>query len=94
EHDFGRLGVRHVDDTLAPGLQIKAGERVLVVGTGEFVWKPFLLAERLEQAGADVHFGSTTRSPIAIGHAIEHALSFPDNYGLGIPNFIYNVRPG
>jgi hypoxanthine-guanine phosphoribosyltransferase len=94
EHDFGRLGVRHVDDTLAPGLQIKAGERVLVVGTGEFVWKPFLLAERLEQAGADVHFGSTTRSPIAIGHAIEYALSFPDNYGLGIPNFIYNVRPG
>jgi hypothetical protein len=94
EHDFGRLGVRAIDDTLAPDLSVTAGERTLVVGTSEFVWKPFLLAERLERAGADVHFSSTTRSPIAIGHAIEHALSFSDNYGLGIPNFLYNVRPG
>lgn len=93
-NDWGRLGVRSVEDTLAQGLQIKPGERVLVVGTSEFVWRPFLLAERLEQAGADVHFSSTSRSPIALGHAIEHALSFSDNYGLGIPNFLYNVRPG
>jgi hypothetical protein len=93
-HDSGRLGVRFIDDTLAPDLSVTAGERILVVGTSEFVWKPFLLAERLERAGADVHFSSTTRSPIAIGHAIEHALSFSDNYGLGIPNFLYNVRPG
>lgn len=93
-NDWGRLGVRHVADTLATGLQVKPGERVLVVGTSEFVWRPFLLAERLERAGADVHFSSTSRSPIALGHAIEHALSFSDNYGLGIPNFLYNVSPG
>jgi len=93
-NDWGRLGVRRVEDTLALGIQIKPGERVLVVGTSEFVWRPFLLAERLEQAGADVHFSSTSRSPIALGHAIDHALSFSDNYGLGIPNFLYNVRPG
>ncbi|MFW9081742.1 phosphoribosyltransferase domain-containing protein [Pseudomonas sp. P2757] len=93
-NDWGRLGVRKVEDTLAPDLQVKAGERVLVVGTSEFVWRPFLLAERLERAGADVHFSSTSRSPIALGHAIGHALSFSDNYGLGIPNFLYNVRPG
>ena len=30
----------------------------------------------------------------ALGHAIDHALSFSDNYGLGIPNFLYNVAPG
>lgn len=93
-NDWGRLGVRQVADTLAPDLQIKAGERVLVVGTSEFVWRPFLLAERLERAGADVYFSSTSRSPIALGHAIGHALSFADNYGLGIPNFLYNVSPG
>lgn len=93
-NDWGRLGVRSVADTLAPGLQVGKGERVLVVGTSEFVWRPFLLAERLERAGADVHFSSTSRSPIALGHAIGHALSFSDNYGLGIPNFLYNVRPG
>jgi hypothetical protein len=93
-NDWGRLGVRSVADSLAPDLQIKPGERIIVLGTGEFVWKPFLLAERLERAGADVHFSSTTRSPIAIGHAIHHALSFSDNYGLGIVNFLYNVAPG
>ncbi|WP_421523133.1 phosphoribosyltransferase domain-containing protein [Pseudomonas yamanorum] len=93
-NDWGRLGVCHVDDTLATDIQVKPGERILVVGTGEFVWRPFLLAERLEQAGGDVHFSSTTRSPIALGHEIGHALSFSDNYGLGIPNFLYNVRPG
>lgn len=93
-NDWGRLGVRNVEDTLAPELQVKPGERILVVGTSEFVWRPFLLAERLERAGADVHFSSTSRSPIALGHSIGHALSFSDNYGLGIPNFLYNVSPG
>lgn len=94
ERDWGRLGVREHCDTLAPDLRVQPGERVLVVGTSEFVWRPFLLAERLERAGADVHFSSTSRSPIALGHAIGHALSFADNYGLGIPNFLYNVAPG
>lgn len=92
--DWGRLGVCEDHDTLAPNLTINCGERILVVGTSEFVWRPFLLAERLERAGADVHFSSTSRSPIALGHVIDHALSFSDNYGLGIPNFLYNVAPG
>lgn len=94
DKDWGRLGVRRVDDTLAPDILVQPNEKVIVVGTSEFVWRPFLLAERLERAGVDVHFSSTTRSPIALGHAIEHVLSFSDNYGLGIPNFLYNVKPG
>lgn len=94
QKDWGRLGVRSVEDTLAPDLQVNPGEKIIVIGTSEFVWRPFLLAERFERAGADVHFSSTSRSPIALGHAIQHALSFSDNYGLGIPNFIYNVKPG
>lgn len=93
-NDWGRLGITTHQDTLAPNLSVNPGERILVVGTGEFVWRPFLLAERLEAAGADVHFSSTTRSPIAIGHSIRHALAFADNYGLGIQNFLYNVAPG
>ncbi|MFT5781311.1 MAG: adenine/guanine phosphoribosyltransferase-like PRPP-binding protein [Pseudomonas sp.] len=92
--DWGRMGVREHQDTLAANLTVQAGERVLVVGTSEFVWRPFLLAERLERSGADVHFSSTSRSPIALGHTIGHALSFSDNYGLGIANFLYNVAPG
>lgn len=93
EQDWGRLGVMSHADTLATNLTVGIGERILVIGTGEFVWRPFLLAERLERAGADVQFGSTTRSPIALGHAIERAHAFNDNYGLGIPNFLYNVDP-
>lgn len=91
--DWGRLGVTQVADSLGAHIQVQAGERVLVLGTGEFVWRPFLLAERLEKAGAKVHFSSTSRSPIALGHAIKSAFYFTDNYGLGIPNYLYNVDP-
>ncbi|WP_350576537.1 phosphoribosyltransferase domain-containing protein [Pseudomonas sp. HY2-MNA-CIBAN-0224] len=94
DRDWGRMGVCEHRDTLAPDLHVAPGERVVVIGTSEFVWPPFLLAERLERSGADVHFSATSRSPIALGHAIDHALSFSDNYGLGIPNFLYNVAPG
>lgn len=73
-------------------IQIQKNEKILVLGTGEYVWSPFLLAERLQQHGADVKFSAITRSPIALGHAIQHRLSFSDNYGLGIENFVYNVR--
>ena len=37
---------------------------------------------------------STTRSPILTWGAVGHALSFPDNYGEGVANFLYNVAPG
>lgn len=80
--------------SISANIQVQPGEKIIVLGTSEFVWRPFLLAERLERAGADVHFSSTSRSPIALGHSIQHALSFSDNYGLGIPNFLYNVKPG
>lgn len=66
-------------------------ERILVLGSGEFTWLPFLFAEQLEGSGADVYFSSTTRSPIMQGHAINSICHFTDNYGLGIPNFAYNV---
>lgn len=90
--DWGRLGVTEHEDNFGRNVNAKSGEKILVVGTGEFVWKPYLLAERLEKAGAEVYFSSTSRSPIALGHSIKAALRFPDNYGLGIPNHLYNVR--
>ncbi len=70
------------------------GEKFLVLGTGEFAYPPFLLAEALERSGFNVFYQSTTRSPImvnpelAIGCRVEHT----DNYGDGIVNFIYNAR--
>ncbi|HLD66153.1 MAG TPA: phosphoribosyltransferase domain-containing protein, partial [Pseudomonas sp.] len=94
ENDWARLGVLEHHDSLSAGIEVRPGERILVLGTSEYVWRPFLLAEALEHRGADVHFSSTSRSPIALGHAVQHALAFNDNYGLGIANFLYNVAPG
>ncbi|ROU14741.1 adenine/guanine phosphoribosyltransferase [Kluyvera ascorbata] len=91
KQSWGRLGMLAPAADLGHGVSVRRGERILVLGTGEFVWEPFLLAERLEAAGAQAFYGSTTRSPIAVGYAIESAISFTDNYGLGIPNFVYNV---
>lgn len=70
---------------------VKPNEKVLVLGSGEFAWIPFLMAEQLEQQGIDVYFSSTTRSPIMKGHAIESICSFHDNYGLNIHNYAYNI---
>ncbi|MCP5177848.1 MAG: phosphoribosyltransferase domain-containing protein [Moraxellaceae bacterium] len=89
--DWGRLGVIHHQPTLNNKISVNKGEKILVLGTSEYVWRSFLLAEHLEQQGAAVYFASTTRSPIAVGHAIKIARAFSDNYGLGIANFSYNV---
>ena len=79
-------------------------KKILVLGSNEFVWLPFLLAEWLEQNSniynADtiinkqtIKFSALTRSPIALGGGISTRLSFNDNYGLGMTNFAYNVDP-
>lgn len=96
---FGRLGVDRrlqLPAALAVrlGATIRAGERVLVLGTGEFMHMAYLLGRGLEQQGVDVAVQSSTRSPILQWGAVGHALSFPDNYGEGVANFIYNVAPG
>ena len=71
---------------------IQAHEKVLVLGSGEFTWIPFLIAEQLEQQGVEVYFSSTTRSPIMLGQAIESICLFKDNYGLDMNNYAYNVN--
>ncbi|MGE6795133.1 phosphoribosyltransferase domain-containing protein [Psychrobacter okhotskensis] len=75
--------------------EVQLPERILVLGSNEFVWLPFLLAEWLEAKtqNATVNFSALTRSPIALGGAITTMLSFSDNYGLGMTNFAYNVEP-
>ncbi|MET0397101.1 MAG: phosphoribosyltransferase domain-containing protein [Longimicrobiaceae bacterium] len=93
--DHGRLGGR-VDparvQAMARRLFRRPGERVLVLGTSEFVHPPYLLAAALERLGADVRFQATTRSPALVGHALGCALQFTDSYGDGFPNWVYNVR--
>lgn len=89
-----RLGLRMdpVTPVVPAGLPTaSAGESILVIGTGEHVWGPMLLAEHLEQAGADVRFVATTRSPILNGEVIRHKVTFPDHYGIGVPMYLHNV---
>ena len=88
---WGRLPIQ--DSGAHIRLAVQPDERILVLGSGEYVWSSFLLAEYLQQQGADVKFSAITRSPIAVGHAIQSALVFSDNYGLGIQNFVYNINP-
>lgn len=78
---------------LDPPTPPSTAERIRIVCTGEFTYPPFLFAERLEQAGHDVVVQSTSRSPALPGGAIHHTLAFEDNYGTGLPNFLYNVDP-
>ena len=99
ERNFSRLGVmenprvdfavllRQIGVNLTPLLKI------LVLGTGEFTYLPFKLAQWLERQGLEVHFQSTTRSPIVLGGAIGTKLEFPDHYADGIPNYVYNLEP-
>ncbi|RSZ55511.1 hypothetical protein HF313_04110 [Massilia atriviolacea] len=96
---FGRYGLHRalaLPPALAQGLAagVKPGERVLVLGTGEFMHPSYLLGAALEGLGLDVVVQSTTRSPILTWGAVGAALSFPDNYGEGVANFLYNVTPG
>lgn len=96
---FGRFGLRHalsvpqpLVDSLATDIQ--PGQKVLVLGTGEFMHPSYVLGAELEQRGIDVAVQSTTRSPILTWGAVSAAETFPDNYGEGIANFLYNVTPG
>jgi hypothetical protein len=94
---LGRLGVTgpiapRVLARCQPWLdQLPAGQRLRVLGTGEFVHAPWVLASALEAQGHDVLFQATSRSPVQIGGAIDSRLVFADNYGAPVPNYLYNV---
>ncbi|MGH8475980.1 MAG: phosphoribosyltransferase domain-containing protein [Methylococcales bacterium] len=96
--DTGRLGVLGalpLDRTALDGCtrEWSPGERVLVLGTGEFMHLPYRIGLALEQAGWLVGIQSTTRSPILIAGAIASARTFRDNYHERIANYLYNVNP-
>ncbi|WPL19672.1 hypothetical protein Thiowin_04813 [Thiorhodovibrio winogradskyi] len=97
-HGSGRLGldrplalaeadIRHLARDLAP----KA--RVLVLGTGEYMHLAYRVGLALEALGLKTLVQATTRSPIRLGADIQRRLVFQDNYGEGIPNYLYNVDP-
>lgn len=91
-HDTGRLTLRPGQAVRVPWGPIPEGP-LMVVGTGEFAFQPFLAAEQLAQQGHDVLFQTTTRSPILEGEAIGRKLVFTDDHNEGVCNYLYNL-PG
>lgn len=96
---LGRFGIdRHLEVPAGETIRglvsgLEAGARVLVLGTGEFMHAAFRIGLELETLGFDVAVQATTRSPILAGADVGRRLVFPDNYGEGIPNYLYNVDP-
>jgi hypothetical protein len=93
--NFGRFGCRNTPPADLHGriddLRLSMEDKILVLGTGEFTYLPFKLAELLEEKGHNVFFQSTTRSPIIVDGDILCRIVFQDNYFDGIDNFVYNV---
>lgn len=74
--------------------EINPVDKILIVGTGEFMHIPYLVGSELDRRGYDVYIQSSTRSPIMEWGGIKNKISFNDNYNEGIANYLYNVNPG
>ncbi len=93
-HNTGRLGITKPPrfDFAAMLASYRLARRVAVVGTGEYMYPPSLVARWLADQGHEVTIQSSTRSPIALGGAIESSIDCVDNYHDGINNYLYNHR--
>ncbi len=89
--NFGRTGIAAplCPSPLTPLPPIDGPLRI--IGTGEFTYLPFRLAESLAAAGHDVVVQATSRSPARLGGAMASKLCFADNYRTGVPNYLYNA---
>jgi hypothetical protein len=67
---------------------------VLVLGTGEFMHAATCSAPRWNGAAWTWWCSRPRVRRSSTWGAVGRALTFPDNYGEGIANFIYNVAPG
>ena len=91
---FGRLGLTvplEIDRRITRRLGLRRNQRVLVLGTGEHSYVPFLIAEQLERDGCQAYCQATSRSPLMEYGPVRYARTYRDNYGDGIENYLYNV---
>jgi len=92
-YNFARYGVKKLtlDFTQYIDITKLQNKKVLVLGTAEFMYPPYLLAKYLEENNIETYFQATTRSPVNIDGAISSKIAFKDNYFENIDNFLYNV---
>lgn len=72
--DLGRCGLRMPYQGPLP--DISSHPAMTIIGNGEHLYLPFLVAEQQARNGSDVLFQSTTRSPIQLGDAITSKAAF------------------
>lgn len=65
---------RKLAETVIAETGVKQGERVLVIGTEEFMYPALLTGYEIEKMGCVVRCHSTTRSPIAVSTEEEYPL--------------------
>lgn len=81
------------DESLVEAIYDQAeGDEIAIIGTGEHLFLPFLVAEQIEQQGGQVVFQSTTRSPVIVdGKTIANASEITiDRDGQAYRHYIYN----
>ena len=92
-YNFGRYGLEKLNLNFNnyTNIDLLQNKKVLVIGTSEFMYPPYLFAYFLEQNKINVYFQATTRSPINIDKIISSKIEFKDNYFENIDNFLYNI---
>ena len=55
-------------------IEVKPAQKILVLGTEEFMYPALYVAKRLEEEGCDVRSHSTTRSPICVDKSANYPL--------------------
>ncbi len=92
-YNFARYATKKLEINVKKYVELNAlkSKKVLVLGTAEFMYPPYLLAQYLEDSGIETYFQATTRSPINIDGIITSKIAFKDNYFENIDNFLYNV---
>ncbi|MGF1767516.1 phosphoribosyltransferase family protein [Enterovibrio makurazakiensis] len=87
--DLGRLPIKMPYAGEIPSLNVEGP--ITIIGDGEHLYFPFLVAEKAESDGRDVVFQSTSRSPIMLGDAIKSKLSFRVDHR-EVEHYIYNLE--
>lgn len=87
-----RYGYNKIDfDFTEDTKLIDMNKKTLILGSNEFLIKPYFFAKHLESLGLEVYFQSTTRSPIILDVDIKYKNTSFDNYNDNIENYLYNV---
>jgi hypothetical protein len=97
-HRLLAVALPELGAALARAAGVRPGERTLVLGTEELMAVPLRLAAALADAGHDVRFSTTTRSPAVVADEPDYALTsgivFPSHDdpadGPG-PRYAYNI---